>query len=170
MGEHAAIAANAKRHKKKFSTIKKNHIIFHGSGVPDLIYYATQQNVEMKEAKGGKGQLGERWDYLKKKRVKQCTMTYNKTIAKLLIKSNYKGRHPTVGCSAHKNAPIGGCKNCKLAEKKHRRTVGKRMTLAIANGKKFQKVVVRGDYTKTCMKAPKVENAYNGKGAPIPVW
>lgn len=169
LGEKAAIAANAKRHNSKFSAIEKNHITFHGCGVPDLVYYSGK-DVEMKEAKGGTSQLGERWDVPKKKRVKQCSMAYNRTIAKLLTKSNYKGRHPTVGCGVHKGAPVNNCKGCKGEERKHRIIVGKKLTIAIAKKKPFKKAVIRGGYTKTCQKAPKVEKAYDGSGNAIAAW
>lgn len=167
IGTKAAIAKNAERHKISFDDSEKQHTEFRGSGVPDLVMKASDGTLEVKEAKGGKSSYGTRKAVSGKKRVKQCTPEYTKSIGTAMKRSNYKGRHPTRACANH-GMPVGTCKGCKEAEKDHRRTTGKGILDSMVK-KTHRKVAVRGDYNKTCALLPKVIDNYtvDGKGKAI---
>ena len=158
IGTSAAIAYNAKRHKISYSQSQKRHTEFRGSGVPDLTMEVGGM-LEVKEAKGGTSGYGTCKDIKGKKRVTQCTPRYTAVIAHKMAHSNYKGRHPSVGCKTHKASPNGTCKNCKTAERDLRRKTGSAMQKGITK-RKIRKIAIRGSYTKTCLRAPKPIEGY----------
>lgn len=158
IGTAAAIAYNAKRHKITFSQSQKQHEEFRGCGVPDLTMKVGGV-LEVKEAKGGSSGYGTCKDIKGKKRVTQCTPRYTAVIAHKMKHSNYRGRHPEVGCKNHKKNPAGTCNGCKKAERDRRRTTGKSMDDGIKK-RKIRKIAIRGDYTKTCLRPPKPIEGY----------
>jgi hypothetical protein len=171
IGTAAAIAINAVRHGQSFAQALNSHTEFRGCGVVDLAQDLGNGNMEIKEAKGGSSRYGTRKDTGGKKKVRQCTDAYNRTIIEKMRKSTYKGRHPTVECTNHQN-PVATCSACVTAERKHRQDWGKRLAKSRMGGK-LTKISVRGPYSKTCLRNPKVLDAYKstttGKTTPVAV-
>lgn len=159
LGSLAAIAFNAFRLGISLTTSQKRHIEFRGCGVFDLVYQRKNGRIEVKEAKGGRSRYGTRASYGGGKRVTQCTPSYNKTIAKVMKHSNYKGHDPSVGCATHSGSPDGDCKACVTAERDHRREWGRTILRSIRK-RRITKFAVRGGYTKTCLREPKVIDQY----------
>jgi hypothetical protein len=171
IGTMAAIAVNAVIHNMTFSQSTLRHVEFQGCGVFDLIMDTGGGAMEVKEAKGGSSRYGTRMQAGGKKRVKQCTPSYNREIIEAMRKSNYKGRHPTVPCAAHAGGgPHNDCPGCVSAERNHRRSAGTKLLKSLTQGK-LTKVSVRGGYNKTCLKNPAIIESYktDGKGKAQPM-
>lgn len=159
LGEKAALAYNAHIHNMTLDESTQSHSIFSGCSVIDAGMEHKDGTVEVKEAKGGKSHYGTRRDINGKKRVTQCTPSYNKVINHKMKHSNYKGRHPTIGCNTHTNAPVGTCKGCKNAEKDHRKKWGNILESSVSK-RKYKKRAVRGDYNDTCVSEPSLIESY----------
>lgn len=124
---------------------------FDGAGVPDG--FDTETNTIL-EAKGGSSQLGSR-KTSSGKRARQCSPAYARSIAETNAQSNYKGRHPRVGCVLHRRIPQGRCVACQRQERNRRRRVGELMKKARAKGK-LKKKVVRTKYDSGGVHTPTV--------------
>ena len=169
IGTLAAIAYNAQRHGLTFSAAKSAHVEFRGCGVVDLTYKSSSGTLEVKEAKGGSSDYGDRRDHLNGGRATQCTPKYMQVIIDLMVRSNYRGRHPEVACAAHPLAPDGGCNDCRIEERQRRRQSGADMYVQYYKNT-LEKHAVRGGYKDDCLRQPAKIDAYrivNGSAVAI---
>lgn len=170
IGTDALKAVVAEEQGKSMTEVDEEVDEFSGSGVFDAVVQEKGGRIEVGEAKGGSSRYGSRKVAGSKKRVNQCTVPYMKEEAKVMARSNYKGRHPSRGCGRHSTFPRGNCPMCRNVERRRRKETGKRVLNAMKSGK-VRKLAVRGGYKGKCLEVPKVIDRYDvtASGKTIPV-